>query len=166
MSHDQLYEGVRLEPTGGRPGLVHVVGIDGTTSSLAALRYALEQAYSAGGEVHAVYAYTDGVHETAEELARTFADQALEALPLAMREAGSLLVTASEGDPTTVLLAAARGAGSVVVGAPRSLRDSAILGETVSACLVAGGLPVTLVPAGWTPAHHRTENAVPAGATA
>ena len=154
--YDELYDGVPFDAAGRRPGPARVVGIDGTEASLAALRYALEQAYIHGGDVQAVYAYRGEPRSAAEHEARTYADQALSTLPAAMREASALLVTALEGDPTAVLLSAARGAGGLVVGAPRSLRDSQVLGATVAACLVAEGIPVTLVPSCWAPAQHGT----------
>ena len=163
MSHHELYDGVPFEAAGGRHGVVHVVGLDGTTPSLAALRYALEQAYTNGGEVHAVYAYPTRGPTRQRINARCFADRASAALPETLREASALLVTASEGDPTSVLLAAARGTGGIVVGAPRALRDSQALGATVSAFLLAGGIPVTLVPSSWIACTARQQVREPSG---
>ena len=99
-----------------------VVGVDGSSASLHALRFAHRQADLTGAELHAVTAWAyplsfdDPVDPTDWQAnAETILDTALaEALPLAA--AGGVRRHVAEGHPAGVLLAQVEGADMLVVG--------------------------------------------------
>ncbi|MDQ2790410.1 MAG: universal stress protein [Actinomycetota bacterium] len=103
-----------------------VVGVDGSPASLAALRWAVQEASSRGGAVHAVTAWELPVESTFGDM-RTVGDfhpviAAEEILVTALADAGvstqdqTVTTAAVEGHPAEVLLQAAEDSELLVVG--------------------------------------------------
>ncbi|MER7674011.1 universal stress protein [Kitasatospora sp. NPDC096128] len=132
-----------------------VVGVDGSPSSYAALRWAIRHATLTGGVVDAVgaweppshYGWSAPVVDTSfdENLAQQrFADELDEVLgpdrPVEVRERLVL------GDPSDVLLKAARGAEVLVVGSHgHSSFTRALLGSVSTRCAQHATCPVVIV---------------------
>ncbi|MFD5463665.1 universal stress protein [Kitasatospora sp. NPDC127059] len=134
-----------------------VVGVDGSSSSYAALRWAIRHATRIGGVVDAVgaweppshYGWSAPVVDTSfdKDLAQQrFADELRDVLgpdrPVPVQER---LVM---GDPSDVLLDAARGAELLVVGSHgRSGFTRALLGSVSTRCAQHADCPVVIVRA-------------------
>ncbi|MBD0693405.1 universal stress protein [Streptomyces sp. CBMA123] len=132
-----------------------VVGVDGSPSSYAALRWAIRHATLIGGVVDAVgaweppsrYGWSAPVVDTSfdENLAQQrFADELDEVLgpdrPVEVRERLVL------GDPSDVLLQAARGAEVLVVGSHgRSGFTRALIGSVSMRCAQHATCPVVII---------------------
>ncbi|MEV0173565.1 universal stress protein [Streptomyces sp. NPDC050803] len=138
-----------------------VVGVDGSEASVAALRWAAEQARTLGAAVVAVHAWqpstavlapyapTAGRPTAAEERVR-----AAELLASTVREAfgprlgADVRAVVAEGLPARVLLQHARGALLLALG--RTPHDQGALpavGSVSRACLRHATVPVVTVPA-------------------
>jgi nucleotide-binding universal stress UspA family protein len=129
-----------------------VVGVDGSESSKAALRWAIRQARLTGGSVDAVTAWrypaTYGLAPVGDERI-DFAGDARKALMAALNEVSGLepdvpvrpLVT--EGRAGEVLLRAAKGADLLVVGSRgHGEFASALLGSVSLYCVLHAHCPV------------------------
>jgi sarcosine oxidase gamma subunit len=127
---------------------VVVVGVDGSAASVAALRHALTQAAGRAVDVEVVTAWSGGdTSLVSRHAARRGALRAQAAVVARARRQVDVPVRLSavlvEGHPAEVLLAAARGADRLVLGAP-----TLTPGRLHLACLRAATCPVILVPAG------------------
>lgn len=142
-----------------------VVGVDGSSASIAALRWAAEEAGRSHAVLEAVYVYAP-VTEVAygfgsypavpvdPQLAKESAAVALEsALHRALgRGADDVLrSTVAEGSPSHALLRCATGAAMLVVGAHRHHGLGLLLGSTAGSCVRHAIGPVVVVPADDTP---------------
>ena len=139
--------------TAGRDARI-VVGVDGSESSQAALRWALRQAKLAGARVDAV---TTWHYPAAYGLGPTLADNDFEGTAhqilseaLAAAGAGDAGVTVvplvSEGYPGDVLLDVAKGAGLLVLGRRgRSGFTSALIGSVSLHCVLHAHCPVLVL---------------------
>jgi nucleotide-binding universal stress UspA family protein len=131
-----------------------VVGVDGSDSSQAALRWALRQAKLAGGQVEAVIAWHYPV-EFGWDLPgidADFAGTAQEVLTGAVKAAVSLepdvtvLSQVVEGYPAEVLVRAAKGADLLVVGSRgHGGFTSALIGSVSLHCVLHAHCPVLVV---------------------
>ncbi len=129
-----------------------VVGIDGSPSSIAALRNAVELARALPAEVEAVsvwqpYYGTVDLPLPLEDL-RTGAEAALaEALAAVDTEGVQLIELVEEGDPATVLLALAERADMLVVGTRgRGGFAGLLLGSVSQRCTHHATCPVLVTP--------------------
>lgn len=131
-----------------------VVGVDGSPHGDAALRWALEEAETRGGEVTAVYAWQvpfvsiPGAfdRDELEKAAREFLIDKLSSI--APSPAVPLRPLVAEGDPAESLITAARDASVLVVGTRgRSPFAGLVLGSVSQRCAAAARCPVLLVKA-------------------
>jgi nucleotide-binding universal stress UspA family protein len=131
-----------------------VVGVDGSPHSDAALRWALEQAETRGGEVTAVYAWQlpfvsiPGAfdRDELEKAAKEFVIDRVSAI--APSPAVPLRPLVAEGDPAEALIAAATDADLLVVGTRgRSPFAGLVLGSVSQRCAAAARCPVLLIKA-------------------
>ncbi|MFI9614969.1 universal stress protein [Streptomyces sp. NPDC052023] len=140
-----------------------VVGVDGSPSSYAALRWAARYAQSVGGVVEAVHAWDtpssagfsgpaidpdfdleQARERFTEELGAVFPDE---------RPAG-LRQELVEGDPSEVLIRASQGAELLVVGSRgRGGFARAMLGSVSQRCAQHAACPVVIVRQHQDPAH-------------
>ncbi len=131
-----------------------VVGVDGSDSSQAALRWALHQAKLVGGRVEAVTAWhypasygwgPAGIDSDFEGDARRILAEALTAVAVA--EAGiPVLSLVTEGYPADVLLHAAKGADLLVIGRRgHGGLTSALLGSVSLHCVLHAHCPVLVL---------------------
>lgn len=133
-----------------------VVGVDGSASSIGALRWAEEHAHTIGAEVHAIIAFdvpwtiyitptsTDDYYK---EKAQILLDAALaEAFPDGPRV--PLRHQVIQSRPSTVLSAASQGAKLLVVGATgHGAIPDMLIGSVATACAHHAPCPVVL----WRP---------------
>jgi nucleotide-binding universal stress UspA family protein len=134
-----------------------VVGVDGSPSSLDALRWAVRQAALVGAEVHAVIAWqypaVYGMYAIADEV--NWADMARETAEAALKEAlggdaGPVTLYVVEGHPAKVLVDKSADAEMVVVGSRGHGGFTGMLLGSVSEQVVAhAGCPVLVI-------HHPT----------
>ncbi|WP_160148828.1 universal stress protein [Amycolatopsis alkalitolerans] len=131
-----------------------VAGVDGSASSTAALRWAMEQAEITGAELLAVTAWSHRLaldpgapHLTAEEEAETHR-KALRELVEAVRRPGvEVRMEVVEGDPADMLLRAAKGARLLVLGSHgHGLVLRALVGSVSARCLRLATCPVLVLP--------------------
>ena len=129
-----------------------VVGVDGSAHGDAALRWALEQAESRGGEVTAVFAWQQPFvsipgafdREELEQAAKDFLVGKVSAVAPSPRV--PLLPLVAEGDPAEALVVAAKDADLLVVGTRgRSPFLGSVLGAVSLRCAVGANCPVTLI---------------------
>jgi nucleotide-binding universal stress UspA family protein len=124
----------------GGPGTDVCVGVDGTPSSLAALRFGLDWARVHGARVRAVYA-ADGSEPAPEDdvrLRRWIADAGVDAV-----DVDAVVV---RGDATRALLVASRTAGVLVVGSRhRGELASRVLGSVGHALIRRAASPVVVM---------------------
>lgn len=132
-----------------------VVGIDGSPSSKAALRWAIRQARLAGCAVDAVTAWhyptgygwgpiADGAVDFEADAKKTLADALNEVSGLEPEVPVRPLVT--EGHAAEVLLAAAKGADMLVVGSRgHGGFSSALLGSVSLYCVLHAHCPVLVL---------------------
>jgi len=134
-----------------------VVGVDGSPSSIAALRWAVEQAEKTGADVVAVHAweypyYGDISGSSATPSPEVFIDGARALLDEALQKVDvppSLRVepVVAEGSASRVLLDGANGAELLVVGARgRGGFLHLLLGSVASQCVNHATVPVVVVP--------------------
>jgi nucleotide-binding universal stress UspA family protein len=156
--HDAYSAGAQSTSRTGRI----VVGVDGSPSSLAALRWAARQAHRSGESIEAVmvfeppptmvfaaggYPAVTGVDAVT---ARARAERALEAAVAATVGAEGVDVrpgVVADASATRALTRVARGAAMLVVGAHHHGPLGVLLGSTASACLRHAACPVVVVPA-------------------
>ena len=146
------------EPSGG-PGPRIVVGVDGSQSSLAALKWAIRQARLAGGSVDAVtaweypagaggFGWSPGAAFATTDLA-SVAEKALsEATATALAGADGVPVRqlVREGHPARVLIDATVGADLLVVGSRGHGGFAGMLLGSVSAhCVRHASVPVLVI---------------------
>ena len=148
---------VRGQPTSGGAGRV-VVGVDGSASSLAALRFAAEAAGLRGGILHVVHAWTmpywaySGRMWSPDALSlnerQAQAQTTLrESLRRGLGDTGDLAVEHSlvEGPADTALLDAAEGADLLVVGSRgRGGWKGLLLGSVSMRCITQSPCPVAV----------------------
>jgi nucleotide-binding universal stress UspA family protein len=131
-----------------------VVGVDGSPHSDAALRWALEQAQTRGGEVTAVYAWQlpfvsiPGAFDR-DELEKAAKEFVIDRVStIAPSPAVPLRPLVAEGDPAEALIAAAVDADLLVVGTRgRSPFAGLVLGSVSQRCAAAARCPVLLIKA-------------------
>jgi nucleotide-binding universal stress UspA family protein len=131
-----------------------VVGVDGSDSAQAALRWAVRQAKLTGGRVEAVSAWhypttvgweALGVDADFEGIAREILSEALTAVD-GLEPGVTVLSQVAEGYPAEVLLDAAKGADLLVLGnrGHGGLR-SALIGSVSLHCVTHAHCPVLVV---------------------
>jgi nucleotide-binding universal stress UspA family protein len=129
-----------------------VVGIDGSAHSDAALRWALDQAETRGGQVTAVFAWQQPFvsipgafdREELEQAAKDFLVQKVSAVAPSPKV--PLLPLVAEGDPAEALVLAAKYADLLVVGTRgRSPFMGSVLGAVSLRCAAGARCPVTLI---------------------
>ena len=129
-----------------------VVGVDGSAHGDAALRWALEQAESRGGEVTAVFAWQQPFvsipgafdREELEQAAKDFLIEKVSAVAPSPKV--PLLPLVAEGDPAEALVVAAKDADLLVVGTRgRSPFMGSVLGAVSLRCAAGASCPVTLI---------------------
>ena len=129
-----------------------VVGVDGSAHGDAALRWALGQAESRGGEVTAVFAWQQPFvsipgafnREELEQAAKDFLVEKVSAVAPSPRV--PLLPLIAEGDPAEALVVAAKDADLLVVGTRgRSPFLGSMLGAVSLRCASGASCPVTLI---------------------
>jgi nucleotide-binding universal stress UspA family protein len=129
-----------------------VVGVDGSAHGDAALRWALEQAETRGGQVTAVFAWQQPFvsipgafdREELEQAAKDFLIEKVSAV--APTPKVPLLPLVAEGDPAEALVVAAKEADLLVVGTRgRSPFMGSVLGAVSLRCAAGAPCPVTLI---------------------
>src|ERR1700761_9182199 len=144
---------------GGPPGPRIVVGVDGSPSSIGALRWAIRQAELTGADVEAVIAWhypiaTGGYGFAPTGMATSFdfkenAEKVLaEAISTACGPGGSVPVhpRVIEGNPAQVLLDASDGADLLVVGSRgHGGFTEALLGSVGQHCVHHARCPVVVI---------------------
>lgn len=140
-----------------RPQRCIVVGVDGSPSSMSALRWALKQAEMTGAEVEAVYAWEYPISFGTPVALLPGVDIAAEAgtalaAAIAKASAGDSGVTVKHrvvlGNPTAVLLQRAENADLLVVGEHgRDDLARALLGSVSRRCVHQAACPVVVVRA-------------------
>jgi len=141
-----------------------LVGVDGSTASDAAVRYAGDVAARHGGELHVAHVVTGYATlvptavEGLEEAGQAVLEQAL-ALAGPLVEAGAPAGATVRGEllhgqRQAALLEAAKGADLVVLGfQPHSSLERLVTGSTTTALAAGAHCPVTIVPDGWSGNH-------------
>ena len=142
-----------------------VVGIDGSTASLAALRWALKEAVARDAAVEVVHCYlpqtlTDLGFSTPHELHTASAimvENDVSAVLREMPEVPEVRRCSESGGPAKVLLAKASTASLLVLGVHgrTALRDL-ILGRVGQACLRNAACPVVVVGSDNSVVRHET----------
>ncbi|MEX0428927.1 universal stress protein [Nocardioides sp. DS6] len=132
-----------------------LVGVDGSTASDAAVRYAADVAARHGAELHVVHVVTgySSLVPTAvqglEEAGQAVLAQALD-LAKTLVDPGQIRGELLHGQRQAALLEAAKGADLVVVGfQPHSTLERLVTGSTTTALAAGAHCPVTIVPDGW-----------------
>lgn len=139
-----------------------VVGIDGSEANQAAVNYAIDLAHETGHSVRLVTAYVESVSPRAGRKQDTdtswtvLAD--LERKSLVRYPDLRITTDLRPGDASDVLLAAAKGAETLVVG-KRGLGTFGrlLLGSTSAASAGRTPVPVYVVPPAWVQEDHRSE---------
>ncbi len=133
-----------------------VVGLDGSESAAAALRWAADRAARSRQPVHVLHVYDAGparrirsraMRQAIESHARA---RATEWINGALHDANGSKISleVAEGNPNRVLPWMSRRADVLVLGAPRDNRVRRILGSSVArTCSWRASCPVVLVPA-------------------
>lgn len=147
-----------------------VVGMDGSTASLAALRWALKEAVARDAAVEVVHCYlpqtlTDLGFSTPHELHTASAimlDNEVSAALRELPEVPEVRKCSDSGSPAKVLLEKAATSSLLVLGVhgQTALRDL-ILGRVGSACLRNAACPVVVVGSDNSVVRHKTRQAVP-----
>ncbi|RIJ78325.1 universal stress protein [Nakamurella silvestris] len=131
-----------------------VVGIDGSTSSLAALRWALRRAAAENAAVDIVHCWkpqtlSDAFLSSAHELHRASMCMVQNEIAAAVAELGvtpEVHPVSERGNPTQVLLERAAGASCLVLGAHEQFRlKSVVFGQVVRSCLRNAMCPVVVI---------------------
>jgi nucleotide-binding universal stress UspA family protein len=138
-----------------------VVGVDGSTFSEAALRWALEDAEARAGEVVAIYAWQvpfvsiPGAFDRGEleQAGKDFIIRTVSAVAPAPKV--PLHTVIAEGDPAESLIKASSNADLLVVGTRgRSPFAGLLLGSVSQRCAAAATCPVVLVRQEGAPDYH------------
>jgi nucleotide-binding universal stress UspA family protein len=129
-----------------------VVGVDGSAHSEAALRWALKEAESRGGELTAVFAWQvpflsfpgafdrDKLEQAGKEFIVDTVSRIVPAPSIPLR------TLVAEGDPAASLIEASKGASLLVLGTRgRSPWAGLLLGSVSQLCAAAAACPVVLV---------------------
>jgi len=134
-----------MESLGGTDNLI-TVGFDGSEASLAALRWAVEQAQEQKATVQVVTAYTPRGGESLD-VARMKAEAIVNRAIHIGADSPEIVRLAIHGEPTEVLLACSEGSRLVVVGrhGTSGIIHSA-LGSVGDACARLATCPVVIVP--------------------
>lgn len=134
-----------MESLGGTDNLI-TVGFDGSEASLAALRWAVEQAQEQQATVQVVTAYTPRGGESLD-VARMKAEAVVNRAIHIGADIPEIVRLAIHGEPTEVLLACSEGSRLVVVGrhGTSGIIHSA-LGSVGDACARLANCPVVIVP--------------------
>lgn len=140
----------------GRSLDVVVVGLDGSSASITALRWATTQV-SPRGRVHAVHVVVPSEASRAADAAASARSSLREVwIPTAVDDSSCVTPSVRTGDVAEELLrcAAEVGARFVVVGhRARSHLGAQLVGHVTAALLHAADRPIVIVPFDWTPAH-------------
>ncbi|MCW2622749.1 MAG: universal stress protein [Frankiales bacterium] len=138
---------------GSAAGVVVAVGVDGSASSVTALRYAVEEARHRGGRLRVigVYPYDDAGLEAQRETKAV--EAALAEVGLAADvAAGRVEVVLVQGRPGAALAEASAGAALLVVGAEaHSLLGRLVKGSVLPGLVQHVRVPTLVVPTGWSP---------------
>ena len=159
------------------PRPLYVVGLDDSTGSAAALRWAVDKAVATDGEVYAVNVfhlrtvlpasrsalvpaevpYGNEQQQAALAQARNIVESTLAGVPALV--CARIEVAAVAGDPQATLIALSTGADALVLGASHHGGLAArVLGSTALGCAANASCPVMIVPASWLPSRaERTE---------
>ena len=129
-----------------------VVGVDGSAHSVAALKWALEQAETRQGELTAVFAWEvpflgfPGAFDR-EELEKSGKEFLIETVSrVAPTPAVPLITLVAEGDPAASLIKASENADLLVVGTRgRSPWAGLLLGSVSQRCAAGAACPVLLI---------------------
>jgi nucleotide-binding universal stress UspA family protein len=123
-----------------------VVGVDDTEAARAALTFAMREAAKRGSSLDVVTAWTPRTLVD-REYAQDVQDLAVAGALRGVEGSPTLSRQVVEGDAATVLLAMARTADYLVVGAGRGIfGESTPLGSVTEQCVRAAGCPVLVVP--------------------
>ncbi|SDP29838.1 Nucleotide-binding universal stress protein, UspA family [Nakamurella panacisegetis] len=135
-----------------RSGSRIVVGVDGSPSSIEAVRWAAHHCQVIGAQLQAVMSWSPGTVETsplgpesdpaadARDTVSITLDHALGA------RADTVEVRVAQGSPSEVLLDAAAGANMLVVGSSERARNDRFISDSIGGHLVAHSLcPVVIV---------------------
>ena len=143
-----------------------VVGLDGSPASLAALRWAADQAFLTGARLEAVTVYEPvaeiafafggypAVNPINPAMAKQSALAGLESwvhAALEESQADVQLVALADGTPSKALTHLAEGADMLVVGAHHRHGLGLLLGSTAASCVRHAECPVVVVPTGHKP---------------
>ena len=133
-------------PTGSRI----VVGVDGSPSSIEAVRWAAHRCQVIGAQLQAVMSWSPGTVESSPvrgDPAADARDRVSVTLDHALgARAGTVAVRVAQGSPGEVLLDAAAGANMLVVGSSEHARKDRFISDSVGDHLVAHSLcPVVIV---------------------
>lgn len=134
-----------------------IVGVNDTEAGRAALSFAMHEAAKRGSPLDVVTVWTArnvvgshqaiGDDECDRAEAQDLQDLAVAGALRAIGAAPTLSRQVVEGDAATVLLALARTADYLVVGAGRGIFDAnSALGSVTEQCVRAAGCPVLVVP--------------------
>ena len=147
-----------------------LVGIDGSTASTAALRWALKEAVTRDATVEVVHCYlpqtlTDLGFSTPHELHTASAillDNEVSAALLEMSQVPEVRKSSESGGPAKVLVEKSAAASLLVLGVhgQTALRDL-ILGRVGSACLRHAACPVVIVGSDNSVVRHVSRQPVP-----
>jgi nucleotide-binding universal stress UspA family protein len=149
-----------------------VVGVDGSTESVAALRWACREAALRGAVVHAVHVREERCHSLASYAVPVASDPdevSIDDLVRAVRDdqspAAEVRVELADGLAARVLLDRCDGADMLVLGtssdAAGALRSA---GPVIRACLRRASCPVVVISAAQAPAPRRAPDARGSGA--
>lgn len=145
-----------------------VVGVDSSDASIAALRWAVDQAHLTGSRVEAVlvyqpdpymnFAYGDypAISSVSPNQLREDALDQLRGAVAAVSPGGDTnvqLVLLAGSSPAKTLTRHAGGAAMLVVGGTHHHGLGVLLGSTAAGCVRHAPCPVVVVPAGETPTH-------------
>jgi nucleotide-binding universal stress UspA family protein len=147
-----------------------VVGVDGTESSRAALRFALREAALRGGRVDVITAWEApstyspaGImpdYDSWRQTAQQVQDEQVSAVLAELDPPPVVSRSILHGAAGPLLVDAARGSDFLVVGTGRkSVVKRAVLGSVSDHCVRHASCPVAVVP---TPDHERRKHAVTA----
>jgi nucleotide-binding universal stress UspA family protein len=140
-----------------------VVGVDGSSESLAALRWAADQAFLSGARLEAVSVYEPvaeisfafggypAVNPVDPAMAKQSALAALESSVHRVLHDGQdsvELVAVADGAPSKALTHLAVDADMLVLGARHRSGLGLLLGSTAASCVRHAGCPVVVVPSG------------------
>ena len=154
-----------------------LVGIDDSAAAAGALRFAAAEAALRGSSLTVIHVWREIKHwnlplgwpdgvDPGSFLLRRLSERVAD-LKAERAEAGEepvpISVEVVEGDPARELLATARGAGLLVLGAHDRHGASAVIGSVCHACAADPPCPVAIVPASYTQCSVRMQMSAVAG---